>query len=563
MRKGYITRYLASSAILGNVLTQLDKQTEILMLNAARVVSAWDRDYGTPSESILRGMLPQLGITHLFIINKDGEFIRSTNPVDKKFKVPSLYSFCKEYKKLITGGSSVQATPILYPKPEPRPHKFLSIPNYNRSRIIEVGMRVDFITKTLTGVLASDSNLLSLSLYDPDGISFGEFSAERNDFKKDKIQLPNIFPKVVETKDTFQFFSRVTSSHPYCCQCQASKISKSKDDEYYYILKSEISKKGFLSIQSSMKAVFYVLAFAALLLFFILSRVISLRLVRNIEELMKKIKAIQGDGQLSNRIYFKGEDEIAYIAQEFNKLLDTLEISQKKVIEGEKLQVKVQLAKEVAHNMRSPALAIEMMMPLLTQLPVSLQKVLRDSARDIKKLAEKLNFPVSFKTDWISLSETLERIVFEKKIEYSSKVGIQVNLIKDFQIEELKNGVYVRVDLLEFRAVISNLINNAVESYSGGEGIVEICYQFVDESKKECVIKVSDHGIGIPKEFLSQLKWRRVSFGKKLGTGIGLFHAHHSVLSWNGSLSIDSTEGHGTTVSLILPISEMLSSFQK
>ncbi len=44
-------------------------------------------------------------------------------------------------------------------------------------------------------------------------------------------------------------------------------------------------------------------------------------------------------------------------------MLDALEESQKRLVEAEKAESKVQLARVVAHNIRSPVVAIEMMIP--------------------------------------------------------------------------------------------------------------------------------------------------------------------------------------------------------
>ena len=62
------------------------------------------------------------------------------------------------------------------------------------------------------------------------------------------------------------------------------------------------------------------------------------------------------------------------------------------------------------------------------------------------------------------------------------------------------------------------------------------------------IITVTDNGKGIPKKIIDQLGKRGNTFGKKEGTGLGLFHAKTTLKNWGGSLSINSNPGKGTDV---------------
>jgi hypothetical protein len=158
----FVSRYQVLSRVLADTLNRLDTSTEALMLNAAKVVSEKDEKHGLLSTDHLRELQRELGVTHLFVIDRNGKFLRSTN--DDPAGIPNLFSFCENYQKLITGNLKVEATPVIKPNPEPKPFKFLSIPNNDRSRIVEVGVRVDFIAKTLAEAIKSDVNVTSMSL---------------------------------------------------------------------------------------------------------------------------------------------------------------------------------------------------------------------------------------------------------------------------------------------------------------------------------------------------------------------------------------------------------------
>jgi signal transduction histidine kinase len=71
-------------------------------------------------------------------------------------------------------------------------------------------------------------------------------------------------------------------------------------------------------------------------------------------------------------------------------------------------------------------------------------------------------------------------------------------------------------------------------------------------------IKIADSGKGIPKLLIDKLGGKGISFGKEshktAGSGLGLYHAVTTVKSWGGDLSITSLEGHGTTITIKIPL---------
>jgi len=78
-------------------------------------------------------MRDELSVTHIFVVDKAGNFIRSTN--EDPHLIPNAYSFCQDYRKMVAGTSNVEATPIIHPQPEPKPYKFGFVPSQDRQRL--------------------------------------------------------------------------------------------------------------------------------------------------------------------------------------------------------------------------------------------------------------------------------------------------------------------------------------------------------------------------------------------------------------------------------------------
>ena len=104
-------------------------------------------------------------------------------------------------------------------------------------------------------------------------------------------------------------------------------------------------------------------------------------------------------------------------------------------------------------------------------------------------------------------------------------------------------------------AIVNNLVSNAVHYTSeGGNVIVSTSHDHED-----VVISVKDSGIGISPEHQDRIfeRFYRVDKARsrdKGGTGLGLAIVKHLVLSFGGSVELESTLGQGTTFRVILPI---------
>jgi signal transduction histidine kinase len=545
----FISRYNVLTHVLADTLTRLDTSTETLMMNAAEVISARDAEKGLLSTDELKTLRDRLGITHIFMVNKDGSFLRSTN--EDPHLIPNLYSFCDAYRGLLSGDHESDATPVITPKPEPKPYKFLFIPNRSHERIVEVGVRVDAIAKTLTEAIKADKNVQSMSLYSPDGTSFGNYSTAGVTFDGAKVDLPDSSKAMRADSDFVHFYSKVISSHPRCCQCD--KSGTSKNGEYYYVLESKVSKDELKTVQARAGITFILFALGNIIVSFLVAKFLSRRLVKNIRTAVGRVRSLKQSGDFDRRIRLDGKDEVAYLTREFDHLLDELASSQKKIVEAEKVESKVQLARIVAHNIKSPVVAIEMMIPQMLMIPERTRRILTNSVNEIKQLAEKLrNKPetvavepsgASQMDELVFLPILLEDLVGQKQIEYCERANMQILFSKDATVAE----AFVKVNSSELRSILSNLINNAIESYGGGGGRIEVSLLAVERS---CTISIEDHGCGIPPEYMKELGRKQITFKGDSERGLGLVHAVQMVESWGGSIGFQSEMGVGSMVTI-------------
>jgi len=110
----------------------------------------------------------------------------------------------------------------------------------------------------------------------------------------------------------------------------------------------------------------------------------------------------------------------------------------------------------------------------------------------------------------------------------------------------------VSLDFVLVEQVLVNVIDNAIK-YSPKDTQIDI---EVSQNDREITIRVSDRGIGIPKEDLERVfdKFYRVSRPENVsGTGLGLAICKGIVETIGGNISAANREGGGTVITITFP----------
>lgn len=104
--------------------------------------------------------------------------------------------------------------------------------------------------------------------------------------------------------------------------------------------------------------------------------------------------------------------------------------------------------------------------------------------------------------------------------------------------------LWIHGDREKLREVFHNLISNAFR-YTTKGGAITIT---VREREKDCEVRVSDTGYGIPEAELGNLfkKFSQVK-GERQGTGLGLYIVKSIIEAHGSDISVESTVGKGTT----------------
>jgi signal transduction histidine kinase len=268
-----------------------------------------------------------------------------------------------------------------------------------------------------------------------------------------------------------------------------------------------------------------------------------------LEPILRLAKRNQLDGKARENLHrdASAPEEIISLVQSFESMAKRVALAQEMEKQSEINQAQVLLAKQVAHDIRSPLGALSVVTATLQNLSNDKRQLLNSAIDRINGIADDLLKKGKESGHVLNVSSLIETVLSEKIIQLGDD---RTRVIAEFRHAA---DCLIRANPSELQRIISNLINNALESLyeTGGRVLVSSASE-----QQSLLITVADTGRGVAPEILSKLGQSEFTYGKegmKSGSGLGLFHARRYLESIGGHLRIESEVGRGTKVTVQLP----------
>ncbi|MFN0048516.1 MAG: ATP-binding protein [Cytophagales bacterium] len=166
---------------------------------------------------------------------------------------------------------------------------------------------------------------------------------------------------------------------------------------------------------------------------------------------------------------------------------------------------------------------------------------LEDYIKEVIDFAYNRSTIISY--DKVNVRETIISS-FEKANQWRRPAEIELHL-------DIDKNLNLVIDLERFQNVLHILLGNAIQYSKPGTQHVEVnAYQ----KGESIVIEIQDYGIGINDKLLPKvfdMYYRANSYSK--GSGLGLYNAKETIAKLDGKIEIESEEGKGTIVKVVLP----------
>ena len=250
-----------------------------------------------------------------------------------------------------------------------------------------------------------------------------------------------------------------------------------------------------------------------------------------------------GRGNLKHRVPLKNADEFRDLAAAFNDMTARIE---------DMLQTKDQLLLDISHELRTP----------ITRMKVALEFLPESRARK------------SLQADIVEMEKMVGGILETARLrhkyaELKKQPADLVALLKQtaaaFEKQppgivtvDLPQEAILQVDPHQIKTVFENLLSNAFKYCEPESDPVKIS---LERRATDVIVRVEDHGIGIPQEELAHIfePFYRVDKSRSKDTGgygLGLSLCKMIMEAHEGKIEVQSRLKEGTTVCLFFPCSK-------
>ena len=333
---------------------------------------------------------------------------------------------------------------------------------------------------------------------------------------------------------------------PQYTVCMPIRIGESTTIGYLFV---SSTSEDLMQFSKEMVKIFLVCAIAVLLITFIITYFVTLKMVRPLREMSAAAKKF-GQGDFSSRIRIDSDDEIGQLAMSFNNMaqsLSTLESMRRSFIAN------------VSHELKTPMTSIGGFIDGIldgTITPERQNHYLRIVSDEVKRLSRLVRSMLNLSR--IEAGELkvqtapfdIMEVICETVFSFEQSINQKHLDIRGLDTDK----VMVDADPDLIHQVIYNLVDNAVKFVNDG-GYLEFSFN-VDGHMTYIGIRNSGDGLSkeeIPKVFDRFYKTDRSRGVDKNGVGLGLYLVRSIINLHGGDIIVKSTQGEYTEFVFSVP----------
>ncbi len=290
--------------------------------------------------------------------------------------------------------------------------------------------------------------------------------------------------------------------------------------------------------------------------------VLARSLGRPIEELAREARKVASDQ--ARRVDVRGSGEIAELADAFDRMLDDLAATRRRLAAASRVAAWREVARRVAHEVKNPLAPIRAAVETLRRLRARndpafdeyFDEATRTVLDEVHRIADIVTEFTRFarlpapRPQDVDVAEVVRHVAQLQRAAAGEGIVIGEDVAKAPRS--------VRADRDQIVQVLTNLVQNAVDAVRGASGGA-ITIAVTPEGREHVAIAVTDDGPGVPPDFAGRL-FEPYATTKSHGTGLGLAIAqriaieHGGELAYLGAASTSAGRPVGARFRLVLPV---------
>jgi two-component system nitrogen regulation sensor histidine kinase NtrY len=330
-----------------------------------------------------------------------------------------------------------------------------------------------------------------------------------------------------------------------------------KDHPLLGILLVGNSRRSYVELKRRIGASAMLVGGGGIILAILLSSWVAARVTRPVEQLARAAQDVAA-GNWDTRVEIPGDDEVAQLAESFNRMTAELLAQKERLVQTERVAAWRELARRLAHELKNPLFPLQLTVENLArarmQSPEQFDEVFRESSSTLLAEISNLKAIIGRFSEFskmphpqlqaVQMNEILRGVVklHQAQLQAPGRAPITCKL----ELDESLGTIAADPDLLH--RALSNLVLNAMDAMPNGGTLTLRTRR--DDGK--IIIEVADTGSGLTPEECERI-FTPYYTSKQHGTGLGLAIVQSVVSDHGGRISVQSEPGRGTTFVIELP----------
>jgi two-component system, NtrC family, nitrogen regulation sensor histidine kinase NtrY len=329
-----------------------------------------------------------------------------------------------------------------------------------------------------------------------------------------------------------------------------------QDDKILGILFIGSSRRPYVQVKRHIQSAAMLVGGAGILLAILLSSWAAARFTRPVEELASAAREVAA-GNLHAQVEVNSTDEIADLAEAFNRMTRDLLEQKERLVQTERVAAWRELARRLAHELKNPLfplqLTVENLVRSREQSPAMFEEIFRESSATLLAEIGNLKQIISRFSEFSKMPQPqLQPVIVNDVVQGVARLF-------QAQLESRSGVIACKLDLAAsmepvaadaelLHRALSNLVLNAMDAMPQG-GTLTLRTR---EGTDRVYIDIADTGVGLTPEECERL-FTPYYTGKQHGTGLGLAIVQSVISDHGGTINVESQPSKGTKFLVELP----------